>query len=61
LHGGNLREDVDAIAIVFEHLPDSAHLSLDAAEASRQLGFAGRVTRDARMLWGDRSRRLLTQ
>src|SRR5438093_1891860 len=44
LHGGNLREDIDAIAIVFEHLPNSAHLSFDTAKAPSELRLAGRVT-----------------
>ena len=32
-NGGNLGEDVDAVAVVVDHAFDSAHLSLDAVQA----------------------------
>src|SRR5262249_60877697 len=31
-HGGNLRHDVDAVAIVLDHAGEPAHLALDPAE-----------------------------
>ncbi len=34
--GADLREDVDAVAVVVDHLLDAADLALDAVEALRQ-------------------------
>ena len=32
-HGGDLRHDVDAVAVVFDHTRKAAHLSLDPLQA----------------------------
>ena len=37
--GRNLGDDVDAIAIVFQHFGDSANLTLDAVETPQRRGF----------------------
>jgi hypothetical protein len=34
-HRGDLRDDVDAIAVTLDHASDPAHLALDAAEAAK--------------------------
>ena len=34
VHGGDLREDVDAVAVVLDHPLDPAHLALDAVQAA---------------------------
>src|SRR5579885_285435 len=37
--GGDLREDVDAVAVVLDHLLDAAHLPLDPVQAPNQSGL----------------------
>jgi hypothetical protein len=44
LHGVDLREDVDAVAVVLDHALDPAHLPLDAAQALEKLVLAGGVS-----------------
>jgi hypothetical protein len=38
-----LREDVDAVAVVLDHARDPAHLALDAGEALQELLLVRRV------------------
>ena len=40
---GELREDVDAVAVVLDHPGDAPHLALDAGEALEQLVLVRRV------------------
>src|SRR5687767_2994345 len=49
LDGADLRDDVDAVTILLDHLLDPAHLSLDAAEAVEELVLRGGVP--ARIGW----------
>src|SRR4051794_17206716 len=43
LDGGDLREDVDAVAVLVDHLLDAAHLTLDAAQALGEVVLGGGV------------------
>src|SRR5262245_23107641 len=61
--GGDLREDVDAVAILLEHPLDAAHLPLDAMEPADESILVGRVSVDrlahatsSRVEWKRRSR-----
>src|SRR6187401_969984 len=62
VHGSDLREHVDAIAVVLDHPLDAAHLALDPVEPANQrflvLGIAVRVLAHAasRTEWKRRSR-----
>src|SRR5689334_24178256 len=49
LHGGDLRQDVDAVSIVIEHVADPAHLTFDPPQPAGEIGLAGRVARHPRM------------
>jgi hypothetical protein len=40
----NLIEDVDAVAVVVDHLGDAPNLSFDASESLGEVGFAAVVT-----------------
>src|SRR5215204_2242212 len=44
LHGGDLGEHVDAVAVVFDHPLDAADRGLDPAEAVEELVFCGGVS-----------------
>src|SRR3954463_12771219 len=41
--GAELRQDVDAVAVVPDHSRDAAHLAFDAGEALQKLLLVGRV------------------
>ena len=60
VHGGDLREDVDAVAVVLDHPLDPAHLALDPVQALDQLFLVLRVAvchqTSSRMLRKRRSR-----
>ena len=61
--GADLREHVDAVAILLHHPLDAAHLSLDAVEAVHELlavlrVAVGHACASSRGLWKRRSRRL---
>ncbi len=43
VHRGDLREHVDAVAIVLEHPLDAAHLALDAVQPADERLLGGRV------------------
>ena len=64
LHGGDLREDVDAVAILLDHPLDPAHLALDPVQPLDERLLVLRVAvrhvdRDLpRSSWKRRSRRL---
>ena len=66
-HGGDLREDVDAVALVLDHPLDAPHLTLDAVQALDQrvllrdvaVGHAVSPSVASRRLRKRRSRRLL--
>jgi len=38
-HRRDLRDDVDAVAVIFNHAREAPHLAFDAAEASKTGGF----------------------
>src|SRR5215212_11415539 len=60
VHGGDLREDVDAVPVVVDHALDSADLAFDAVEALRQRRFVVTVLhRASRVLRNPRRRMLL--
>src|SRR3954453_13825456 len=46
LHGADLRQDVDAIALVFDHAADTAKLPFDAVQALRQCDAVCAIARD---------------
>src|SRR5206468_6541961 len=50
LHGGDLRQDIDAVAIIVEHVADAAYLALDTTQPARELRLPAGVARDARMM-----------
>src|SRR5207247_6515849 len=56
--GGDLGQDVDAVAVVVDHALDAAHLSLDAVEALLERLFFVAVLhqRSSLRLWKRRSR-----
>src|SRR5215217_1155313 len=57
LDGSDLREDVDAVAVVLDHPFDAAHLALDPVESLRQHFLVVAVLHAAsRALWNRRSR-----
>src|SRR4029079_3321734 len=43
LDGGDLRQDVDAVAVLVDHARDAADLALDAGQALIELFFGGGV------------------
>src|SRR5579884_1829864 len=49
-HGSDLREHVDAVAVVLDHLLDPTHLALDPVQALDERALVGVVTVDARFL-----------
>src|SRR5581483_11290505 len=49
-HGGDLREHVDAVAVVLDHPLDPAHLPLDAVQPLDERGLVLRVAVDAALL-----------
>src|SRR5438034_272332 len=64
--GRDLRQDVDAVAVVLDHPLDSAHLALDPMEPLDERLFVGSVAigvrahaSPSRGLWNRRKRRLL--
>src|SRR2546427_5080978 len=46
VHGGDLRQDLDAVAVVLDHPLDTAHLALDAVQALDQRVLVLRVAVD---------------
>jgi uncharacterized membrane protein YraQ (UPF0718 family)/YHS domain-containing protein len=50
LGGGDLGEDVDAVAVFFDHALDAADLPLDAVQSRQQLVFGGAVATRGRGL-----------
>jgi hypothetical protein len=51
-HGCDLRDDIDAVAVLLDHASEAAHLTLNAVEAfeARRFGVVGHALTDT--LWG---------
>ena len=52
LDTGDLRDDVGAVAIVFDHLLQAANLAFDAAQALEVSGFQLRIDTDGFACFG---------